>query len=154
MSKSKVQLLFIFCLPALQHNTTHALVSYKMPTYDYQDYNDNTEHEEEAERRYAWEVTSWILMALTLFLNLAVIFILLYRQNAYNVVNKGMFVKMAIYYFGGHVHAVINISLHCIFCIVLVSTINWRNLLKSSINWAHKRSLNDFMYVTSFTSVE
>ena len=69
-----------------------------MPTYDYQDYNDNTEHEEEAERRYAWEVTSWILMALTLFLNLAVIFILLYRQNAYNVVNKGMLVKRAIYY--------------------------------------------------------
>jgi len=61
-----------------------------MPTYDYQDYNDNTEHEEEAERRYAWEVTSWILMALTLFLNLAVIFILLYRQNAYNVVNKAI----------------------------------------------------------------
>ena len=133
MSKSKVQLLFIFCLPALQHNTTHALVSYKMPTYDYQDYNDNTEHEEEAERRYAWEVTSWILMALTLFLNLAVIFILLYRQNAYNVVNKGMLVKRPIYYFGGHVRgAVINISLHCIFCIVLVFTINWGNLLKCS----------------------
>ena len=120
MSKSKVQLLFIFCLPALQHNTTHALVSYKMPTYDYQDYNDNTEHEEEAKRRYAWEVTSWILMALTLFLNLAVIFILLYRQNAYNVVNKGMLVKRAIYYLEAMRRAVINIDLHCIFCIVLV----------------------------------
>ena len=89
----KSSIAFIFCLPAQQH----ALVSYKMPTYDYQDYNDNTEHEEEAERRYAWEVTSWILMALTLFLNLAVIFILLYRQNAYNVVNKGMLVKRPIY---------------------------------------------------------
>ena len=80
-----------------------------MPTYDYQDYNDNTEHEEEAERRYAWEVTSWILMALTLFLNLAVIFILLYRQNAYNVVNKGILVYQVIYCFEA---VIINIRLH------------------------------------------
>ena len=60
-----------------------------MPSYDYQDYNDDYEEEIEIERRYGWQVTSWILMSLTLILNLAVIFVLLVRQNAYNVVNKG-----------------------------------------------------------------
>ena len=60
-----------------------------MPSYDYQDYNDDFEEEIEIERRYGWQVTSWILMSLTLILNLAVIFVLLVRQNAYNVVNKG-----------------------------------------------------------------
>ena len=47
------------------------------------------DEEVEVERRFAWQVTSWILMSLTLILNLVVIFVLLYRQNAYNVVNKG-----------------------------------------------------------------
>ena len=64
-------------------------VSHSMPSYDYQDYNDDYEEEIEIERRYGWQVTSWILMSLTLILNLAVIFVLLVRQNAYNVVNKG-----------------------------------------------------------------
>ena len=64
-------------------------VSHRMPSYDYQDYNDDYEEEIEIERRYGWQVTSWILMSLTLILNLAVIFVLLVRQNAYNVVNKG-----------------------------------------------------------------
>ena len=57
-----------------------------------EEYNDEdiiVDEEVEMERRYAWQVTSWILMSLTLVLNLVVIFVLLYRQNAYNVVNKG-----------------------------------------------------------------
>ena len=58
-----------------------------MPNYDYNDYND--EPEEDISRRFAWEITSWILMTLTLVLNLAVILILLVRDNAYTVVNKG-----------------------------------------------------------------
>lgn len=58
-----------------------------MPVYDYNDYND--EPEDDISARYAWEITSWVLMSLTLVLNLAVIFILLVRQNAYSVINKG-----------------------------------------------------------------
>lgn len=61
----------------------------KMPSYDYNDYNDDSE-ENEMDRRFAWEVTSWILVALTLVLNLAVVAILLFRENAYSVVNKGI----------------------------------------------------------------
>ena len=56
---------------------------------EYSDDDIIVDEEVEVERRYAWQVTSWILMSLTLVLNLAVIFVLLYRQNAYNVVNKG-----------------------------------------------------------------
>ena len=56
---------------------------------EYSDDDIIVDEEAEVERRYAWQVTSWILMSLTLVLNLAVIFVLLYRQNAYNVVNKG-----------------------------------------------------------------
>jgi len=58
-----------------------------------EEYNDEdiiVDEEVEMERRYAWQVTSWILMSLTLVLNLVVIFVLLYRQNAYNVVNKAI----------------------------------------------------------------
>ena len=61
-----------------------------------EEYNDEdiiVDEEVEMERRYAWQVTSWILMSLTLVLNLVVIFVLLYRQNAYNVVNKGEYKK-------------------------------------------------------------
>lgn len=60
-----------------------------MPTYDYNDYNIDDDGENEISRRHAWELTSWILVALTLALNLGVILILLVRQNAYSVVNKG-----------------------------------------------------------------
>ena len=57
------------------------------------DYIDpNYEPEDEISAREAWKITSWILMSLTLLLNLAVIGILLVRQNAYSVVNKGMYV--------------------------------------------------------------
>ena len=58
-----------------------------MTAYDYNDYNE--EPENEISRRFAWEITSWILMALTLLLNLVVIVVLLVRDNAYTVVNKG-----------------------------------------------------------------
>ncbi len=58
-----------------------------MPSYDYNDYNE--EAEDEVSPRNSWEIASWIVLAFTLLLNLAVIFILLIRQNAYSVVNKG-----------------------------------------------------------------
>jgi len=60
-----------------------------MPTYDYNDYNDDSNGEQESSRRFGWEITSWILVALTLLLNAIVILVLLIRQNAYSVVNKG-----------------------------------------------------------------
>jgi len=59
-----------------------------MPVYDDNDYND--EPEDDISARYAWEITSWVLMSLTLVLNLAVILILLVRQNAYSVINKAI----------------------------------------------------------------
>ena len=60
-----------------------------MPTYDYNYYNTDYEEENEISRRSAWEIASWVIMALTLLLNLIVILILLARENAYSVVNKG-----------------------------------------------------------------
>ena len=61
-----------------------------MPVYDYNDYNEPLSEEvDEISARFAWEITSWVLMSLTLVLNLAVIFLLLVRQNAYSVINKG-----------------------------------------------------------------
>lgn len=62
-----------------------------MPVYDYNDYNEPlSEEEDEISARFAWEITSWVLMSLTLVLNLAVIFVLLIRQNAYSVINKAI----------------------------------------------------------------
>ena len=60
-----------------------------MPSYDYNDYNNEDDQENEISRRSAWEIASWVIMALTLLLNLIVILVLLARENAYNVVNKG-----------------------------------------------------------------
>ena len=60
-----------------------------MPNYDYNDYNNEDDQENEISRRSAWEIASWVIMALTLLLNLIVILILLARENAYSVVNKG-----------------------------------------------------------------
>ena len=60
-----------------------------MPSYDYNDYNNEDDQENEISRRSAWEIASWVIMALTLLLNLIVIVVLLARENAYSVVNKG-----------------------------------------------------------------
>ena len=60
-----------------------------MPTYDYNDYNNDNNEENEISRRSAWEIASWVIMAGTILLNLIVILILLVRENAYSVVNKG-----------------------------------------------------------------
>ena len=60
-----------------------------MPSYDYNDYNNEDDQENEISRRSAWEIASWVIMALTLLLNLIVIIVLLARENAYSVVNKG-----------------------------------------------------------------
>lgn len=61
-----------------------------MPSYDYNDYNTDYEEENEISRRSAWEIASWVIMALTLLLNVIVILILLARENAYSVVNKAI----------------------------------------------------------------
>ena len=47
------------------------------------------ETEDYAQGRKAWRVMSWIFVVMTIVLNLLVIGILLVRQNAYTVVNKG-----------------------------------------------------------------
>ncbi len=50
---------------------------------------DDRDPEAEATARYTWEVLSWILVVLTLVLNLVVIIVLFVRRNAYTVTNKG-----------------------------------------------------------------
>ena len=60
-----------------------------MPTYDYNDYNSDDTQDNEISRRSAWEIASWVIMAGTILLNVIVILILLVRENAYSVVNKG-----------------------------------------------------------------
>ena len=52
------------------------------------DYNQD-EEPDDSTTRTVWEVFSWILVVLTIVLNLIVIGILLVRRNAYTVVNKG-----------------------------------------------------------------
>lgn len=47
------------------------------------------EPEDDTTPRLVWEITSWILVVLTLVLNLVVIVVLLVRRNAYTVTNKG-----------------------------------------------------------------
>ena len=58
---------------------------YSNPQNDYED----EEEEDDSGTRKVWEIFSWILVVLTLVLNLIVIGILLVRRNAYTVINKG-----------------------------------------------------------------
>ncbi len=61
--------------------------------YDDQEYRPPAEEEEpedDSGKRTAWEILSWIALALTLILNLVVIVILVVRRNAFSVVNKGI----------------------------------------------------------------
>lgn len=39
--------------------------------------------------RNAWRIVSWIIVVLTIVINLVIIGTLLVRQNAYTVINKG-----------------------------------------------------------------
>ena len=47
------------------------------------------ETEDYAAGRKSWRVISWIVVVLTIVLNLLIIVIILVRQNAYTIVNKG-----------------------------------------------------------------
>ena len=51
----------------------------------------NTEASEESEddARYAWKVASWIIVVLTLILNLVIVGVIVINRNANSVVNKG-----------------------------------------------------------------
>ena len=44
---------------------------------------------EEEDARYAWEVVSWIIVALTLILNLVIVGVIVVNRNANSVINKG-----------------------------------------------------------------
>jgi hypothetical protein len=44
---------------------------------------------EEDNARYAWEVVSWIIVALTLILNLVIVGVIVVNRNANSVINKG-----------------------------------------------------------------
>ena len=44
---------------------------------------------EEDGPRYAWKVTSWIIVALTLILNLVIVIVIVINRNANSVINKG-----------------------------------------------------------------
>ncbi|XP_071744459.1 uncharacterized protein [Lepeophtheirus salmonis] len=48
------------------------------------------EPEDESGQRYAWEVITWLVVALTIILNLALILILLLRRNISSAVNKAI----------------------------------------------------------------
>ena len=50
---------------------------------------DEDEPEDDSGKRKVWEILSWIVLALTLILNLVVIGVLAVRRNVISVINKG-----------------------------------------------------------------
>ena len=44
---------------------------------------------DEESARYAWKVASWIIVALTLLLNLVIVVVIVINRNANSVINKG-----------------------------------------------------------------
>ena len=59
---------------------------YPSPTPD-DDYEE--EPEDDSGKRKVWEILSWIVLALTLILNIVVIGVLAVRRNVISVINKG-----------------------------------------------------------------
>ena len=51
---------------------------------------------DEESARYAWKVTSWIIVALTLLLNLVIVVVIVINRNASSVINKGMYQTIPI----------------------------------------------------------
>ena len=49
---------------------------------------------EEENARYAWEVVSWIIVALTLILNLVIVGVIVINRNANSVINKGKLITL------------------------------------------------------------
>ena len=54
------------------------------PSEDYEE-----EPEDDSGKRKVWEILSWIVLALTLILNILVIGVLAVRRNVISVINKG-----------------------------------------------------------------
>ena len=50
---------------------------------------DDDEPEDDSGKRKVWEILSWIVLALTLVLNIVVIGVLAVRRNVISVINKG-----------------------------------------------------------------
>ena len=50
---------------------------------------DDDEPEDDSGKRKVWEILSWIVLALTLILNIVVIGVLAVRRNVISVINKG-----------------------------------------------------------------
>ena len=50
---------------------------------------DDEEPEDDSGKRKVWEILSWIVLALTLILNIVVIGVLAVRRNVISVINKG-----------------------------------------------------------------
>lgn len=44
---------------------------------------------DDAGQRQTWAILSWIILVLTIVLNIAIIIILVVKKNFYNVINKG-----------------------------------------------------------------
>ena len=57
--------------------------------YFYDDPGPSNEPEDEESARYAWKVASWIIVTLTLILNLVIIAVIVINRNANSVINKG-----------------------------------------------------------------
>ena len=50
---------------------------------------EDEEPEDDSGKRKVWEILSWIVLALTLILNIVVIGVLAVRRNVISVINKG-----------------------------------------------------------------
>ena len=50
---------------------------------------DDDEPEDDSGKRKVWEILSWIVLVLTLVLNIVVIGVLAVRRNVISVINKG-----------------------------------------------------------------
>ena len=55
----------------------------------YYDEDAGANDDDDSTQRLVWEVLSWIAVALTIILNLALVAILLIRRNFFTFVNKG-----------------------------------------------------------------
>ena len=51
--------------------------------------DDNVNDDDDSTQRLVWEILSWIAVALTIILNLALVVILIVRKNIHTFVNKG-----------------------------------------------------------------
>ena len=55
---------------------------------EYEDAEQETEPVDESGTRNTWEIITWIIIALTIILNLVLIAVLVLRRNLHSIVNK------------------------------------------------------------------